>query len=92
MTNPDTLAGPNRPPPPVSDIDAASFEDEQDLVREIIESLRISGGCVVRNFIEKQDVQKLGRDFAPHFAKAKALISRDNSGKGCGFSIKSDYS
>ena len=75
MSNVDTLAGPHRSPPSVSDIDAASFANEHALGREIIEGLKVSGGCVVRGFVAKEDIERLGQDFAPHFAKAKPLIS-----------------
>ena len=73
MSDHAALAGPHRPTPPVSDIDAASFASEQDLVQKIVEGLKISGGCVIRKFIGKGDLVRLEQDFAPHFAEAKPL-------------------
>ncbi|KAL8791961.1 MAG: hypothetical protein Q9195_005450 [Heterodermia aff. obscurata] len=81
MLGVDRLAGPNRPLPSVSDIDATSFPSEQDLVKEIVQGLKFAGGCVVRKFVDKEDIKKMEQDFAPHFAMAKPLVGKKVFGK-----------
>ena len=61
--------------PEVSDLDAGQRIPYQELLRGVIESLKISGGCLLRNFIKQETVKELNDDFAPYFDKAKPLKS-----------------
>ena len=72
------LAGPAQPLPRVGDLDADASISHQQLLQEVIESLRVSGGCIIRNFLKPGVREKLNNDFAPHFAKAKPLKSTDS--------------
>lgn len=71
----EILAGPDQPLPRVSDLDATASTSHQQLLEQVIESLRVSGGCILRNFITPAVREELNRDFAPHFAKATPLKS-----------------
>ena len=62
-------------PSRVSDLDAGERIPYQDLLQGVIESLKISGGCLLRNFISQETVKELNDDFAPYFDKAKPLKS-----------------
>ena len=69
------LKGPDQPVPIVSDLDAGERVSYQELLHGVIESLKVSGGCLVRNFISQETVKELNDDFAPYFDKAKQLKS-----------------
>lgn len=71
----EALAGPDQPLPRVGDVDTKASTSHQQLLQQVIESLRVSGGCIIRNFITPGVREELNRDFAPHFAKAKPLKS-----------------
>lgn len=71
----DILAGPDQPLPRVSDLDAEASISHEQLLHQVIESLRVSGGCVIRHFITPGVREELNSDFAPHFARAKPLKS-----------------
>lgn len=71
----EVLAGPDQPLPRVSDLDAEAFTSHQQILEQVIESLRVSGGCIIRKFITPRAREELKCDFAPHFAKAKPLKS-----------------
>jgi hypothetical protein len=49
--------------PPVSVFDAAKATPE-----EIINALKIAGGCVVRNFLSKETCAKIDEEVRPHLA------------------------
>lgn len=75
MTLESAVTGPDLPLPGVSNFDAGERVPYQELLHGVIESLKISGGCLLRNFISKETVKELNNDFAPYFDKAKPLKS-----------------
>ena len=75
MKQETAVRGPDQPVPVVSDLDARERVSHQDLLHGVVESLKISGGCLLRNFISQQTVKELNDDFAPYFDKAKQLKS-----------------
>lgn len=75
MTAETAVNGPDQPLPGVSDLDAGERVPYQELLQGVIESLKISGGCLLRNFISQEIVKELNDDFAPYFEKAKPLKS-----------------
>lgn len=75
MTPETTLAGPDQPLPRVSDLDASEQVPYQELLQGVIGSLKVSGGCLLRNFISQGTVKELNDDFAPYFEKAERLKS-----------------
>ena len=75
MTPEAAVNGPDQPLPRVSDLDASERVPHQELLQGVIESLKISGGCLLRNFISQETVKELNDDFAPYFDKAKPLKS-----------------
>lgn len=75
MTSETAVTGPDQPLPRVSDLDASERLPYQELLQGVIESLKISGGCLLRNFISQEIVKELNDDFAPYFDMAKPLKS-----------------
>ena len=69
------MPGPDQPLPRVSELDAGGWIPPHELLQSVIESLKISGGCLVRNFISQETIKELNNDFAPYFDKAKPLKS-----------------
>lgn len=65
----------HQPLPEVSDLDAGDGVPRQDLLQRVIDSLKVSGGCIVRNFISQETVKQLNDDFAPYFERAEPLKS-----------------
>lgn len=61
--------------PRISDFDASGRVPHQELLQGVIESLKISGGCLLRNFISQETVKELNDDFAPYFDRAEPLKS-----------------
>lgn len=51
MTRVRTLPGPDYPLPVVSDLDAGERVPDQEFLQKAIESLKISGGSLLRNLI-----------------------------------------
>ncbi|KAL8950905.1 MAG: hypothetical protein Q9222_003083 [Ikaeria aurantiellina] len=68
-------SGLNQALPRVQDLDAGGRVPHQELLEAVIESLKVSGGCLLRNFISQDTVRELNDDFAPYFKEAKALKS-----------------
>ena len=75
MTPETAVSGPDQPLPRVGDLDAGERVPYQELLQGVIESLEVSGGCLLRNFISQEIVKELNDDFAPYFDKAKPLKS-----------------
>lgn len=70
-----TADGVHRPIPELGDIDAGG-RTAQDVFPRVIDSLKISGGCIVRNFIPQKTVNQLNEEFAPYFDQAQQLKSK----------------
>lgn len=64
-----------QPLPRISDFDASGRVPHQELLHGVVESLKISGGCLLRNFISLETVKQLNDDFAPYFDQAEPLKS-----------------
>src|ERR1700761_3939189 len=52
--------------PRVSKLDLNSYKSQDDLVVDIIESLRRSGGCIIRNMIQKPVLSSIESEIRPH--------------------------
>ncbi|KAL8659879.1 MAG: hypothetical protein Q9202_006905 [Teloschistes flavicans] len=61
--------------PEVGDFDTSDRIPHEKLLQQVVESLKISGGCVIRSFISQDTVKELNHDFAPYFDRAKPLKS-----------------
>ncbi|KAL8670382.1 MAG: hypothetical protein Q9168_005077 [Polycauliona sp. 1 TL-2023] len=72
------VCGPTQPLPRVGQVNAGVESPYQETLESIIESLKLSGGCIVRNLISRETVQELNHDFAPYFTKAKPLKSMEH--------------
>ncbi|KAI9703844.1 MAG: hypothetical protein M1836_007616 [Candelina mexicana] len=66
------LMGPHSKIPVPADLDVLTAKSEDRLVEEIIESIRVSGGCVIRNMVGKDVIEQLERDFRPHIINDKS--------------------
>lgn len=75
MAQRTAVTGSEQPLPEVSILKAGERVPVQELLQGVIESLKISGGCLLRNFISQETVKELNDDFAPYFDKAKPLKS-----------------
>ena len=73
------VTGPEQPLPDISDLDASDRVPYQELFQAVVESLKISGACLLRNFISQETVKELNDDFAPYFAEAQPLKSTKSS-------------
>lgn len=77
MTQKTAVSGPDQPLPVVSDFDASERVPYQELRQGVVESLKISGGCLLRNFISQETAKELNDDFAPYFNEARPLKSME---------------
>jgi hypothetical protein len=57
---------PDLPLPTVSDLDPGKYESKVTLIEDIIESLRRSGGCVVRNMVAKDRLDEIEKEVRPY--------------------------
>ena len=62
---------PNSPVPEPSDLDFKSYDSQEALLADIIESIRTSGGCVIRNLIAKDKVAEIEKEVRPWLDKAE---------------------
>ena len=69
--------GPDRPVPQVSDVDLASQDSRQHIVEAVIESLKVSGACIVRNMVSKEGLDEIEKDIRPHLNTAKVWQGTD---------------
>lgn len=52
------------------DIDARNYRAEEELTKNVVNALKLAGGCIVRNLFGQNTVYSITRDFEPHL-KAK---------------------
>lgn len=68
---------PDRPVPQVSDVDLAHQVSQQDVIEAVIESLKVSGACIVRNMVSKEGLDEIEKDIEPHLNTAKVWQGTD---------------
>lgn len=80
------LMGPDQPLPHVSEFDFSTATSVENLLDDIISSLRVSGGCVIRNMVGRDVLDQLEADIRPHLNAAKpapgtalSLVTRSSS-------------
>lgn len=61
----------DRPLPRVADVDLANEGSPQHATGAIIESLKVSGACIVRNMVGKSALDEIEKDIRPHLNTAK---------------------
>lgn len=61
---------PDSPLPHVSDLDSKAYDSQEALLADIIESLRASGGCVIRNLVNKDVLKEIEMEVRPYLDKA----------------------
>ena len=69
--------GPDRPVPQVSDVDLANRVSQQHVIEAIVESLKVSGACIVRNMVSKEGLEEIEKDIRPHLNTAKVWQGMD---------------
>jgi hypothetical protein len=69
--DPAPLMGPHSPVPAVPDFDSKKYASEDDLVRDIVEGMRVAGGCVVRNLVPQETLDEIEREVRPHLDAAE---------------------
>ena len=62
---------PDSPLPAVSDLDSKAYKSQDVLLADIIESLRVSGGCVIRNLVSENLVKEVEGEVRPYLEKAE---------------------
>ena len=67
----DHVQGPNSPVPTVKQFDFKNCTSQEELLGEIIESMRLSGGCVVRNLVQREALQEVETEVRPWLEKAE---------------------
>jgi hypothetical protein len=63
---PKPQTNPEIPLPLVSRLDLNSYSHQEDLAVDIIDSLRRSGGCIIRNMIQKDVLNSIESEIRPH--------------------------
>ncbi|KAF3033676.1 hypothetical protein E8E12_001884 [Didymella heteroderae] len=64
--------------PSVTKLDFETYKKESDLVTDIAQNLKISGGCVVRGMYEQHTLDSLESEIRPHLEATKeANLKRD---------------
>lgn len=63
--------GPDSPLPPVSDIDSTAYASQEALLVDIIESMRRSGGCVIRKLVDAEALKEVEGEVRPWLDKAQ---------------------
>lgn len=56
--------------PEVSHVDLADAVSQEQAVGEIIESIKLSGACIVRNMVSTKALDEIERDIRPHLDTA----------------------
>jgi ectoine hydroxylase-related dioxygenase (phytanoyl-CoA dioxygenase family) len=64
--------GSHAPLPEVGDLDSKSYASEDALVKDIIESMRTSGGCIIRRLLSRETVAEIEKDVRPYLSAAEA--------------------
>ena len=67
----DPVQGPDSPVPIVKEFDFKNCDSQEELLEGIIESMRLSGGCVVRNLVNKEALQDVEFEVRPWLEKAE---------------------
>lgn len=62
-------------PPRVGDLDVSTIAKEEDLITEIIRSLKLSGGCLVRGMYEQATLDTMEQDIRPHIKSTQKADS-----------------
>ena len=62
---------PDSPLPHVGDLDSKTYESHEALLADIIESLRVSGGCVIRNLVDKDVLKEIEMEVRPYLDEAE---------------------
>lgn len=65
------LMSPDQPLPHVAEVDFATAASSEQLIEDIVSSLRVSGGCIIRNMVGKDVLDQLETDIRPHLKAAK---------------------
>jgi hypothetical protein len=62
---------PKLPLPVVSDLDLRNYKSQEALIEDAIKSLKISGGCIIRNLVTKGQLNEIEKDVRPHLDAAE---------------------
>jgi hypothetical protein len=65
--------------PKIADIDCASYSQEEELVADIIQSLKLSGGCIVRGMYHQTTLDAIEHEIRPYIQSIpKANTQRED--------------
>jgi hypothetical protein len=57
--------GPDSPLPSVAEFDRDAYTAEDELVQNIIESVKVAGGCIVRHLLRQELLDEIEREVRP---------------------------
>lgn len=63
------------PHPKVGDLKVSTFAKEEDLIIEIIRSLKLAGGCLVRGMYDQATLDTMEQDIRPHIKSTQKADS-----------------
>lgn len=62
--------------PKVSEIDVNNYDSEKRLIDDIVSSLKVSGGCMIRNMYQQSTLDAMEQEIRPYISstgKAKSM-------------------
>lgn len=60
-------------------IDAIQYCNEGDLVSDICQSLRVSGGCIIKNLVDKRVLDALEGEIRPYLNKVEKADGKNDT-------------
>lgn len=57
------------PDPVIKRLDSLQYSNEDDLVSDICKNLKTSGGCIIRNLVDRKVLQAIEGEIRPHLNK-----------------------
>ena len=70
------VQSPETPIPHVGVFDSSSYQSDDLLLADIVEGLRVAGGCIVRGLLNHETLAELESEIRPHLDKAGPSIGR----------------
>ena len=65
------VQSPESPLPSVSHVDSKAYSSQEALIADIIKSMRLSGGCIIRNLVSAEALKQIEGEVRPYLDKAQ---------------------
>lgn len=76
------IKGPHSLLPKVADLDSKAYPSEEALLEDIVKSIQLAGGCIVRGMLDKETLDAIESEIRPYI-----LAQERWSGEGKGVLI-----